>query len=342
MLVDENRDIFRFTYYKTLTVTTLKEALLFPVVPSDTDVQNLINKLNIITKSNNPALEDLSLLKDKSYKYLEYPVPLLYIGQEVKDLLNLIPVKIEIRTKDDIRHLQTKQSDRVISEELYTAMKDDPLTIVRQLDKSNYVLRDYDKFYRDGVYEEFTVTLGYLVNLDIPNEELLELDVNYDDYLYINVDLPEPLYGTHTFIPRTKVLQGSAYEDKEWCPMGLLEDILNIDINDIKSHIVRKFVYDVKKSVIDMYEDDFDTYGSHKVIIDYINRTWTDDLRYKLEEEFPDIISFNTDGLTKYKRFTLLYRKIEDDTNITIPDDVRYSKDKNYVLKVLCDKINNK
>jgi len=90
-----------------------------------------------------------------------------------------------------------------------------------------------------------------------------------------------------------------------------------------------------------MLDDDLDNYSNMELIFNYMSRVWTDELRYKIIDEFDDITINDFSLIVDFKRFVTLYKVTEPLEHISIPDTITYNVDKEYVINTIFDKLNS-
>jgi hypothetical protein len=322
-------------------VTSLKESLLFPPTTGNNDYQDLLKKFNLSIKSPNPIIDDFSLITNpirNEYSKISYPSKVL--DKPITDMFSLIPVTVGIRIYNGTYHIQTKTVDRVISKNIYDMLLSDNLTIVNKVSGDNHVLEDTDRFFLEGLHYNLTVRSGLLLNIGITIEEIKALDIDFINYKIIYLSLPEPLYGLPGLLPGSHVVESLETFKSRWLNMSILDLIMNTDINNVKSHIVRKFIMDIKTNKAMLDGDSYDNYDTVKLVLNYLERTWTDELKYKVREEFPTILTTELLTNVEFKRFTILHKLGTYTEPKVFTTNINYYRDKNYIMNVLYEKIN--
>ena len=335
-----NTNIFKYSYYNSLTVTDIRDSLLFPPADDKLDFLNITKKLNLTIRSTNPALLDSSLLGKKGYEFLNYDINNI-LSDGVEEFYKLIPVIVGIRLYAGKYYIQSKTVEREILLKEYEFLRDSELVNIEFVNGKNYILlEDGTRFYSEGTHFNFSIQAYDALRLGITIEEVNNLNIDYYNYAFIHVSLPETLYNLPSFIPNSFCMGSLETFKSRWLNMSALDLILNKDINDIKSHIVRKFVMDIKTNTIMLDDDDYDNTDNVKLVLDYLNRAWADELKYRVNEEFNGIVSSDFLSIINFKRFVILHRVTKPLKHINIPDTVIYSMDKNYILDTIFDKIN--
>jgi len=338
--VTYNAHIFKYVYYNTLTVTSIDGALILPPVTDNNMFLNLTKKMLLTIQSDNPALTDHSLLELEEYKYLDYPNSTV-LSPIAKELFNLIPVIVSMRIYNGKYFIQTKTKEREITFMEYEAIKINKLTTVKFITGGNFILENDDRFYREGLHYNFSIQAFEAMKLGITISEIDELDIDTNNYKYIHVNLPEPLYGLPGFIHNSYTIPSLETFKSRWLNIHAIELILNRDINNVKSHIVRKFIMDIKTNTIILDDGDYNNYDNIELVFNYLSRVWTDELRYRVNEEFPGMITNDFLSIVDFKRFVTLCKVTDPLELISIPDTVSYSKDKEYILNTIFEKLNS-
>ena len=334
-----NTHLFDYVYYNTITTNSIKTELLFPPTKGNNEFSDMVKKINLTVGATTPAVNNLLLLNEnESYKYLDYPNSgLLSLSPTMVDIFNLIPVIVEVRVFNNKYHIQTKTKDIVISKKTYNKIINDGLSITERLSGENSILYKHDKYYREGVYHRVSVRAGLLYKECLTIEDLLDLNLDLTNYEYIHLNLPETLYSIPSFINNTMLIKGLYEIPHSWIPVGFIDDIVNADINNVKSHIIRKFIYDIQTTAVYFFTEKSDNFNNINLLINYLERVWTDGLRHVLNKEFPDITTNDFIISRKFKKFTLLRKKGCINKVFKIPESISYYKDKEFILNKIVE-----
>ena len=335
-----NDNSLRFETYDRLTAISIDDALLFPDNKDKNDIIRLLKKVNVTVGSESKSIDDPKLINVEPDKYIN-PIEVdgnyeagtvLGTDGNIKFLYNLIPIIITIRKYDDIYHLQIENKDFIITEEEFLFLLNSPLTKKYDYIEENPILDKRDKYMKKGDYFDLHLPAGLLLYINIDIEEMLKAKVSYKDYGYIFFSLPEILLPDVLSNINNVIYSGAieSYE-KRWVNTVLVKDVFTRDVNTIHSHVVRKFVTDLQREA--RYRDDDITYSDIRMLRNYLEREWTDDIKFFVNKEFPGLLTLDFDTLVSWRSVVVLYRKDNIKINDELDDDTLYKDDKENILK---------
>ena len=331
MLTNYNKHLFDFVYNDTITVNRLVDELVFPPSHGLFDLPKILAKINLTVGCVNNSIHDPYTITDKEVLFNANGDKTL---TQMVCLLSLIPVIVGLRVYDDTYYIQTKSKEVVITGDVYLKLINEPLTTLTDVVGDNYILDNDDRYYRVGTHHKLTVRSDMLLGT-LNMCDIVELDVDKDNYSFIHLSLPNDLSTITTFINGSSVVRSLTAETKDWIPMGVITDLLSSDIDKVRSSVIRKFIFDMQLSMGYIIDNEFDTNENASLFLNHVNRIWTDELKYLINKEFPGVV--NTDFTTKrsFNKYVILVKNGCLNLSANIPSSILYYRDRNYILNKL-------
>jgi len=318
-----NNFIIKNGYKDKISVLTVDELTLFPALYKDTN-------LNILYKISNMIGNEVDMDKIFNKTYLRGT--LISNNLYIEEYHNFLPVKIVVRNYLGNYTIETKDNVYNLNSNIITNWLNDPLVYKKDLSNDfSLFINLVNKIKRKGKYYQFSLPSKYLLDL-ISEDDLKKLDVDKDNFRYIYMYIPKTLLSVVNNLNNISYLISTeAYEDT-WVYLISLLQILNININNVKSHIVRKFLTYIKREMDNIYGTNQEHFT--RLIASYISRVWTDELKEALLTEYPNIILPDINDKTYFKKVICMFKK----DNLVVNNNVGELK---YILDTIKLKLRN-